>query len=81
MSKEDGRLTYEQAMSPKGCGVGTKNACFALTMGKEGFVCSMIAEPNLAEMAGITLGWRVNIDEKDSKAWCPLGVLDNSKTE
>lgn len=80
MSKEHGQLTNEQAMSSKGCGVGTEKACFALTAGAEGFECSMITNPQVAQMAGISLGWRVNIDEKDQKAWCPLGVLKNSKT-
>lgn len=81
MSKEDGRLTPEEAMGSKGCGAGTENACFSLTMGKNGYNCSMIINPPLALITGIRLGWRVNVDEKDKKPRCPLGVLSNSKTE
>ena len=78
MSKE-GILTNEQAFSPTGCGGGTKKACFALTAGPGGLQCSMITNKDVATVAGIQLGWRVNVDETDNKAWCPLGVLDNSK--
>ena len=81
MSKEDGLLTEAQATSPKGCGAGTANACFALTRGRNGFECSLISQPTIAQFTGIRLGWRVNKDENDNKAWCPLEVLDNSKTE
>ncbi|OGM12125.1 hypothetical protein A2Z22_03480 [Candidatus Woesebacteria bacterium RBG_16_34_12] len=79
MSKENGEITNEQAMDPKGCGAGTENACFALTFGESGFNCLLITNPQIAQMAGIRLGWRLNIDEEDKKVWCPLGVLNNSK--
>ena len=83
MSKErkKGLLTQKQATGPKGCGAGTENACFALTEGPGGLQCSMITNPPLASVAGIQLGWRVNIDESDKKAWCPFEVLNNSKKE
>lgn len=81
MSKEDGLLTDEQAINPKGCGAGTGYACFALTRGGSGFECSMISQPTIAQFAGIRLGWRVNVDPTDNKAWCPLEVLNNSKQE
>lgn len=77
----DGKLTQEQVHNPKGCGAGTPNACFALTMGPGGMQCALLTNPGLAQMAGIQLDWRVNVDESDNKAWCPLGVLNNSKTE
>lgn len=69
-----------------GCGAGTENACFALTRGGEGWFClGKVAETGdveaieMFQMVGIQLGWRVNIDETDRLAWCPLGVLNNSK--
>ncbi len=81
MSKEDGLLSTEQVFSCRGCGIGTRNACFAIARAPEGFVCLMINNPDLASQVGIALGWRVNVDETDNKAWCPLGVLKNSKNE
>ncbi len=81
MSKESGLLTYKQVLNPKGCGAGTENACFAITSGIKGFECMLITCPQMAQLAGISLGWRVNVDQQDNKVWCPLGVLDNSKTE
>ena len=81
MSNErKGRLTDEQAFSPQGCGAGTENACFPLTTGPDGFECLLVTNPQVAGTIGITRKWRVNVDESDQKAWCPLGVLDNSKT-
>ena len=74
----EGALTDAQMGDP-GCGRGTENACFALIMGPDGFVCGLLANPAIANMAGIRLGWRVNVDPTDEKAWCPLEVLDNSK--
>lgn len=76
---QNGHLVPEQAQSPKGCGAGTKDACFSLTVGEEGFECSLVTDQEVANLAGIQLGWRVNVDPSDEKAWCPLGVLDNSK--
>ena len=81
MNKENGLLTNEQVMNPKGCGAGTENACFALTSGPNGFECMRITKPDISGFVGISLGWRVNLDEVDGKAWCPLGVLNNSKTK
>jgi hypothetical protein len=78
MSKE-GLLTNEQAFNPTGCGGGTEKACFALSAGPGGMQCLLITNPNIANIAGIKLGWRVNVDEEDNKAWCPLGVLNISK--
>lgn len=70
----------------KKCGIGTKNACFALSLRPEGMECLMVKTQQgdnraqqLMSMAGIQLGWRVNVDETDQKAWCPKGVLNNSK--
>ena len=81
MSKENVILTPKQAMNPKGCGAGTDNSCFSLTTSERGFECSMITNPRIANIAGIRLGWRINVDESDQQAWCPLGVLGNSKAE
>ena len=78
MVQQDPFLTEEEQGNP-GCGKGTPNACFALTLGKSGMQCSMISKPSLAQMAGIQLGWRVNVDPTDNLAWCPKGVLRNSK--
>lgn len=83
MTNIPGLLSEEQAFSSQGCGAGTENACFALTMGSENpgqMLCAMVANPGVASMAGIQLGWRVNVDPTDSKAWCPLGILNNSKS-
>ncbi|MCL5431891.1 MAG: hypothetical protein M1484_02190 [Patescibacteria group bacterium] len=78
MGKEEGLLTEKEVRHP-GCGMGTENACFALSRNVDGWVCLLLANPNMAQMAGIKLGWRVNVDSIDEKAWCPKGVLDNSK--
>lgn len=78
---EQGLLTEKQAFSPKGCCAGTANACFALIMGHKGMQCGLISNQNVNQMTGITLGWRVNVDESDGKAWYPLGVLGNSKKD
>lgn len=66
-------------IGPGGCGVGTRNACFALVAESAGMQCSMISAENMALTLGKRLGWRVNRDPKDGKAWCPKGVLANSK--
>lgn len=79
MEKLKAGLTQEEAGN-QGCGMGTENACFALTMGPDGLSCALISNPQVAQMAGIRLGWRVNVDSADGKAWCPKGVLDNSKS-
>ncbi len=70
----------------KKCGIGTENACFALSLGSEGMECLMVKSQQgddrasqLINMAGIRLGWRVNVDQTDELAWCPKGVLNNSK--
>lgn len=73
---KDPSLSTEEA---KVCGMGTENACFAITMGADGLQCALISNPNLAAIAGMKLGWRVNVDPSDGKACCPKGVLDNSK--
>jgi len=73
-------LFQKQAISEKGCGVGIEKACFALTRAAEGYVCGLVDAPKVAGMAGMGLGWRVNEDESDGKAWCPLGILGNSKS-
>lgn len=77
-----GLIPRAQAMSATGCGAGTPEACFSLTVGPESqgeFQCALIVAPAIAQMAGIQLGWRVNVDKADGKAWCPLAVLNNSK--
>lgn len=73
------KLTMEEARNQQGCGMGTESACFSLVMGPGGLQCGLLANPQVAQMAGIRLGWRVNVDEADQKAWCPKGVLNNSK--
>ena len=78
----EGNIPRDQAMSVTGCGVGTPKACFSLTMGHEShgeYQCALIVASAIAQVAGIKLGWRVNVDPTDQKAWCPLGVLKNSK--
>lgn len=82
MAEIPGHIPKDQAYSKTGCGAGTPNACFSLTVGPESrgeFQCALIVAQAVAGMAGINLGWRVNEDEADGKAWCPLGVLGNSK--
>ena len=78
MSQQNALLTQEEAGHP-GCGVGTKNACFAVVVSPDGMECSMISRQAIAQTMGLRTGWRVNIDASDGKAWCPKGVLDNSK--
>ena len=78
IEQKSASLTELEAGNP-GCGMGTENACYALAMGPGGLQCALISNPGVARMAGITLGWRVNVDPMDHKAWCPKGVLDNSK--
>lgn len=70
----------------KKCGIGTKNACFALSLGLKRMGCLMVKTQQgdnqaqqLMNIAGMRLGWRVNVDPADGKAWCPKGVLNNSK--
>lgn len=77
-----GVLTDEQATNPHGCGAGTPNACHALVKNSlfGPYRCAWLANTDVANMAGIQLSWRVNVDPEDNKAWCPLGVLKNSKT-
>ena len=77
--KKPGKLTREQAFSPTGCGGGTEKACFALAGHRGTEECSLVTSPKAAAWAGLQLGWRANIDETDQKAWCPLGVLKDSK--
>lgn len=70
----------EEAFSPQGCGGGTENACFALSLNGNGAMeCMLVSEPQVAEMAGIRMGWRLNTDPSDGKPWCPTGVLEDSK--
>lgn len=69
----------QQEMGNPGCGSGTPNACFALTMGPGGMQCAQISQPSIAVVAGLQLGWRVNEDPDDGFAWCPKGVLNHSK--
>ncbi len=76
--QQDASLTMEEAGHP-GCGMGTPNACFALTMDPGGMQCARISNPTVAQRAGIELDWRVNVDPEDGLAWCPKGVLNNSK--
>lgn len=78
MTQQNPILTEEETGHP-GCGSGTPNACFALTLSPGGFQCSMLSNPDIATYAGIQLGWRVNIDPNDGLTWCPKGVLDHSK--
>ncbi len=78
MTKENGFLTDKEIWHP-GCGAGTKGACFALSRGPDGWECLMLSNPEMAAMVGIRLGWRVNVDPEDGKAWCPKEALSNSK--
>ncbi len=71
-------LTIQEAGNP-GCGLGTPDACFALIVGSEGLVCGVLAQPAIAQMAGLQLNWRVNRDSEDGQVWCPREVLVNSK--
>ena len=81
MAEVEGVLTRDEYMSPQGCGVGTENACYALSMGVGGMVCSIAAKGNDAvNWAGIMLGWRMNIDPVDGTPWCPKGIIPGSKT-
>lgn len=73
-------IPRDEAFSPQGCGAGTENACFALKLNGDGEMeCMFMSDPDVAEMAGIRLGWRLNIDPSDQKPWCPKGVLEDSK--
>ena len=75
---KDASLTMEEA-GDQGCGMGTENACYALTMTNKGLECLTIGYPPLALRAGLELSWRVNVDPEDGKVWCPKGILANSK--
>jgi hypothetical protein len=80
MSKEDSPfLSQQEVTSPQGCGAGTGKACFALGVGANGFECMLVSSPDTAEVMGLRMGWRVNVDESDGKVWCPKGVLAESK--
>lgn len=79
MAKNEALLTIEQ-LGAHGCGQDTNSACFALAKGPGGMQCAILSNPQLAQIAGIRLGWRVNIDPTDRLAWCPKGQLKNSKT-
>ncbi len=81
MKESENAILTQQQAGNQGCGMGTENACFALTMGPGGLQCALISNPDVAQMAGIRLGWRVNVDTADGKAWCPKGVLNNSKLQ
>jgi hypothetical protein len=74
-------IASADALSPQGCGAGTENACFALTLSGGGQMeCAlMMPDKSLANEAGIRLGWRLNIDPSDDRVWCPKGVLEDSK--
>lgn len=69
----------DQEMGHPGCGSGTPNACFALTLGPGGTQCALLSNSVVAQAAGIQLGWRVNFDPADELAWCAKGVLSHSK--
>lgn len=75
-------LTQEEFMSPQGCGAGTEGACYALSrQGAGEMICSIAAKDDAtANMAGILLGWRMNIDPVDDRPWCPKGIIPGSKT-
>ena len=73
-------IDHDEAFSEQGCGAGTENACFALNRNAAGEMeCMMLKEGRSADMAGIVLGWRVNVDFSDGQTWCPKGVLGSSK--
>ena len=73
-------LTNDEFLSPQGCGAGTENACYALALGPEGTECMIASQSPALDMAGIRLGWRMNIDPTDQRPWCPKGLLPVSKT-
>jgi hypothetical protein len=78
---QDASLTEEEL---KKCGSGTPNACFALIMGPgtNGIACGLIAEPQIAQMAGIQLGWRPPpIPPGRNKPICIKEMLGNSTKE
>lgn len=77
----DATLTEEER---KKCGAGTPNACFALIMGPntEGIACGLIAEPQIAQVAGARLGWRTPpVPEGRDRPVCVKGLLENTTTE
>lgn len=80
MAKErkNSLLTEEEAGDP-GCGAGTSSACYALKSRPIGWECTKISDPDLAQIRGRIHFWKVNTDPADGKAWCPKGVLKNSK--
>ncbi len=74
-TSQDASLTEEEKQK---CGVGTPNACFALIMGPDtkGIACGLIAEPQVANLAGVQLGWRPPpIPEGRDKPICVKGML------
>lgn len=85
-------LQLEQVGNP-GCGYGTDHVCYALRppihetkKGRAGkriiypyFVCNQIMSPTFAALDRIANNDMVNVDPLDSRPWCPLGVLANSK--
>lgn len=79
---QNATLTEEEQ---KKCGVGTPDACFALLMSPttEGKIaCGLIANPEVAQEAGIKLGWRPPpIPEGRDNPICVKGMLDNTTKE
>lgn len=78
---QNATLTKEEQ---KKCGVGTPDACFALIMGPDtnGIACGLIANPQVAQTAGIQLGWRPPpIPQDQDKPICVKGMLDNTTKE
>ncbi len=79
LAEIDPTLALGECMSPQGCGMGTENACFALTSGETGMNCMYLTRDENLSMTGILLSWRMNIDPVDGLPWCPRGVIATSK--
>ncbi len=80
-ASQDATLTEEER---KKCGAGTPHACFALIMGPDtnGIACGLIANPQIARMAGDRLKWRCPpVLEGRVKPICVKAMLANTTKE
>lgn len=82
-TSQTARLTLDEL---KKCGIQTQKQCFALSIVPEGPKCLGVEAQQggrkewliFLEKSG-NLKSRRNIDPNDGKAWCPKGILINSK--
>jgi len=51
MKESENAILTQQQAGNQGCGMGTENACCALTMGPGELQCGLISNPAVAQMA------------------------------